>query len=81
MIQMNRLLTRLKSRYALRGGNQALERLDEIEALMGEQSIGDVIGTGLHEFLDFLQRQFMRLSDELASDFFGYDAPAQEQSQ
>ncbi len=81
MIQMNRLLTRLKSRYALRGGNQALERLDEIEALMGEQGIGDVIGTGLHEFLDFLQRQFMRLSDELAADFFGYDAPSQEQSQ
>ena len=81
MIQMNRLLTRLKSRYALRGGNQALERLDEIEALMGEQNIGEVIGTGLHEFLDFLQRQFIRLSDELAADFFGVEMPSQEASQ
>ena len=77
MSQMNRLLTRLKSRYALRGGNQALERLDEIEALMGEQTIGDVIGSGLHEFLDFLQRQLTRLSSELAADFFGHDPPSQ----
>ena len=78
MMQINRLLTRLKSRYALRGGNLALERLDEIEAMMAEQTIGEVIGTGLHEFLDFLQRQFIRLSNELSADFFGYTVPEEK---
>ena len=81
MMQMNRLLTRLKSRYALSGGNQALERLEEIEAMMATQSIGEAIGSGLHEFLDFLQRQFIRLSNELSADFFGYTPQTQEQVQ
>ena len=75
---INRLLTRLKSRYALRGGNQALERLDEIEALMEAKTIDDVIRAGLHEFLDFLQSQFIRLSNEVAADFFGHTMPAGE---
>ena len=70
--ELNGLLTRLKSRYALRGGNHALERLDEIEAMMGDQSIEAAIGSGLHEFLDFLQRQLIRLTNDLGTDFFGY---------
>lgn len=81
MDQMNRLLTKVKSRYALRGGNQALERLDEIEALMGAHTIADAIGTGLHEFLDFLQNQFIRLSNDVAGDFFGHTIPAGESAQ
>ena len=54
MIQMNRLLTRLKSRYALPGGSRALGRLDEIEAMMASQTIGDAIGIALsgHAHID-----------------------------
>ncbi|NNG05580.1 MAG: alpha-E domain-containing protein [Inquilinus sp.] len=69
---MNVFLTRLKSRYALAGGNQALERLDEIAAMLAGHDVDSVIGTGLHEFLDFLQRQLIRLSNDLGADFFGY---------
>lgn len=63
--QMDWLLTQLRSHYHLRGGSAALERLDELRAVLGDRSIEDVIGHGLHEFLDWVQRQLMQVFDEI----------------
>ena len=67
----NGLLTSLKSNYGLIGGNSALERLDELRALLHEANIKDVITHGLHEFIDWVQRRLNRLTEEIAADFFG----------
>ncbi len=72
MRQVNGLLTELKSRYMLRGGNIASERVDEMLAVIASHSIEQVVASGLHEFLDWLQRQVNTVSDELARSFFGY---------
>lgn len=73
MRQVNGLLTELKSRYMLRGGNLAAERVDEMLAVMAAHSIERVIASGLHEFLDWLQTQVIAVSNELAHSFFGCD--------
>jgi uncharacterized alpha-E superfamily protein len=71
--QMDGLLVRLKSRYMLRGGNRAMERVDEIQAALQSQTIDQVIGHGLHEFLDWLQFRFIDLTREIGMDFFGHE--------
>lgn len=69
---VNDLLTRLKSRYMLRGGNEAMECLDEIRAVLAAYTIERAIAGGLHEFLDWLQTQLGVLSNQLGRAFFGY---------
>jgi uncharacterized alpha-E superfamily protein len=78
---VNGLLTDLKSRYHLRGGNAALDRLDEILASMGGKTIEHVLRDGLHEFLDDLQTEFGAVADAVGADFFGWGSPAQAQAQ
>jgi uncharacterized alpha-E superfamily protein len=70
-------LTLMKSRYNLRGGNHALELFDEIRSALGTYTIEDVLRTGLHEFLDYMQRQLIRVTNELGHDFFGHERPDQ----
>jgi uncharacterized alpha-E superfamily protein len=71
-------LAQMKSRYHLRGGNFALELFDDIRAALGTYTIDDVLRSGLHEFLDHMQRQLILVTDELGYDFFGHVRPAQE---
>jgi uncharacterized alpha-E superfamily protein len=79
--QIATLLTEMKSRYLLRGGYQAMERLDEIQAILGTRTIDRIVAGGLHEFLDALQTQLIQLSSDLGSAFFGHDyAPAPERA-
>ncbi len=68
---VNELLTSLKSKYGLTGGNSALERLDELQAVLLEANIKEVIGHGLHEFIDWVQRQLNTVTDQIVADFFG----------
>ena len=63
--QIDWLLTQLRSRYHLRGGAAALERLDELRATLADQTIDYVIGHGLHEFIDWIQRQLMLIFAEI----------------
>ena len=73
MREVSHLLTRLKSRYMLPGGNQAMERLDEIQAALATSTIEAVITGGLHQFLDWIQRQLIALSNDIGRAFFGYE--------
>src|SRR5205823_4401859 len=64
------LLTELKSRFRLRGGVGAAEELDAMRAALSSLTIQDVIQSGLHEFLDAVQRQLIAITNHLAADFF-----------
>lgn len=69
--QINAVLTHLKSRYKLRGGNAAMERIDEIIATLTSRSIERVIEGGLHDYLDWLQLRLSNVTSELSHSFFG----------
>ena len=49
--RLDGLLTELKSRYSLRGGNSVLEQLDEMRAVLAAKPIETVLAEGLHEYL------------------------------
>ncbi len=67
-------LSELKSRYALRGGNDVAEGLDQLRAILGARSIEEVIAEGLHEFIDFIQRYLIAIITIcLSSAFFGHE--------
>jgi uncharacterized alpha-E superfamily protein len=66
-------LTELKSRYALRAGNDVAEGLDQLRAILGARSIEEVIARGLHEFIDFIQRYLIAITIRLSTAFFGHE--------
>lgn len=71
--QIDMLLTELKSRYGLRGGNTAMERIDEIQAALATHAIDPIIRDGLHEFLDWLQICLSEVSGAISQSFFGLE--------
>jgi len=79
--QMNDLMTVLKARYKLRGGNGALDRIDEIRVALVSHSIDHVLRHGLHRFLDWLQMRLSDVTAELSRDFFGASAMEQIEHQ
>lgn len=50
--EVDALLATLRSRYGLRGGVAAMERIDEIRGALFERNPAAIIAAGLHEFLD-----------------------------
>jgi uncharacterized alpha-E superfamily protein len=64
--------TGLKSRYNLRGGNDVAEGLDQLRSILGTRSIEEVLASGLHEFIDFIQRYLVAISARLGAAFFGH---------
>jgi uncharacterized alpha-E superfamily protein len=74
------LLGEVKSRYSLRGANDAAEELDRLRAVLGTLTITAILSEGLHEFLDLIQRQLIAVTRDLSIAFFGY-SPAGEQTQ
>jgi len=76
--EVGRLLSEVKSRHSLRGGNDAAEELDRLEVLLGTLDISAVLRSGLHEFLDSIQRQLIAITRELSTAFFGYTPEAHQ---
>ncbi len=72
------LLGEVKSRYSLRGANDAAEELDRLRAVLGTLTIREIISEGLHEFLDVIQQQLIAVSRDLSIAFFGYDGAASQ---
>jgi uncharacterized alpha-E superfamily protein len=70
--EAGRLLGEVKSRYSLRGGNDAAEELDRLRAVLGTLTITEILSEGLHEFLDVIQQQLIAVSRDLSIAFFGY---------
>jgi len=74
-------LTALKSRYAVRGGNDVAEGLEQLRSILSAQSTEQILATGLHEFVDFLQRYLVEVTNRLSVSFFGHPpAPAMAQA-
>jgi uncharacterized alpha-E superfamily protein len=69
----------LKLHYAIRRGNEVAERLDALRAMLSEVLLEDILRAGLHDFIDFLQVQFIAISERLSETFFGH--PPRESSQ
>jgi len=76
--EINSLLTELKSRYVLRGGNAASEAIDELRSLLQSHSIETILGRGLHEFIDVIQRHLIAIPTHLGADFFGVVPPPEQ---
>jgi uncharacterized alpha-E superfamily protein len=83
--ELDTLLTELKSRYGLRGGNDAAEAVDELRALLASHRIESILNKGLHEFVDLVQQLLINVANRLGVAFFGVvppdDTPSQSQSQ
>jgi uncharacterized alpha-E superfamily protein len=73
--EVDDLLHALRATYQLTGGAEAMERLDELRAVLSQERIDNVIRRGLHEFLDQLQGELIAVSQDLGRDFFGYAPP------
>jgi len=78
--EVGRLLGEVKSHHGLRRGNDAAEELDRLQVLFGTLDISAILRSGLHEFLDSIQRQLSAITRELSIAFFGY-APESSQAQ
>jgi uncharacterized alpha-E superfamily protein len=70
--EVDAAVTGLKSRYFLRGGNDVAEGLDQLRSILGTKSIDEVLSGGLHEFIDFIQRYLIAITDRLGAAFFGH---------
>jgi uncharacterized alpha-E superfamily protein len=80
--EADRLLGELRSRYRLSGGSEAAARITELRDSLRTLSIREVLGQGLHEFLDLVQRRLIAVTQGLSTAFFTPLEPdAQEQSQ
>jgi len=81
--QVEWYLAQLRSRYGLRGGSAALERLEDLRGAL-ERPIDHLIAEGLHEFLDRVQRDLILLQGDIANAFWpapDLQVEAQAQSQ
>lgn len=65
-----RLLMELRSRYMLRGGQDAAEGLDWLRVMLDELSTTEILIQGLHEFLDLVQSRLIAVSAALTRAFF-----------
>lgn len=60
----------LRTRFGLRAGQAAEERLEELRAGLEERGIDRIVDAGLHEFLDWVQRQLIDIAAALGTAFF-----------
>ena len=74
--QIDGFLTRLRSRYSLRRGAEAMESVDELLGALLSRPIEAVIREGLHDYLDWVQRQLILITSEIGQAFFGLEPPA-----
>ena len=68
--ELDAALTELKSHYSLRGGNDVAEGVDALRAILATRSTEEILGSGLHEFVDFLQCRFADITNRLTAAFF-----------
>jgi uncharacterized alpha-E superfamily protein len=69
--EADRLLGVLRDRHALPGAAAAAQGLRALRASLGALSIEGVIVSGMHEFLDQVQRRLIAATDDLSSAYFG----------
>ncbi|MBB2161913.1 alpha-E domain-containing protein [Gluconacetobacter sacchari] len=66
----------LRTDYGLKNGYAAAERVEELRATLAEQTVKDIILRGLHEFLDWVQRELHLVHEDIARAFWPAAMPA-----
>ena len=62
-------LGQLRTRYGLRGTAAALERIEEVRAAV-QGPLTTLLPRGLHEFLDAVQQELLRIASEIGTAYF-----------
>ncbi len=68
--QIEWLLSHLRSRDRLRGTIAPLERVEELRSAVLDTPVERIIDSGLHQFLDGIQRDLILLAAEIGTSFF-----------
>jgi uncharacterized alpha-E superfamily protein len=68
--QLHWAVGQLRTDYGLKNGYAAAERIEELRTTLAEQTVKDIILRGLHEFLDWVQRELRLVQDEIALAFW-----------
>jgi uncharacterized alpha-E superfamily protein len=68
--QLDWHLSQLRQRFGLRGGIAAMERMDHVRAMLTQQTVAELLKSGLSPFLDWLQVQIGLLHGEITDAFF-----------
>jgi uncharacterized alpha-E superfamily protein len=63
-------LDELRSQYGLSAGKTAAEELRALRADLRDLAGHELLGEGLHELLDFVQRRLITVTQALTADFF-----------
>ena len=71
LAQLDWHLNQLRSQYHLRGCAPALERLDDLRAMLASQTIDEILARGLSPFLDTLQRELGALHGDIMRGLCG----------
>ncbi len=71
LAQLEWHLTQLRTRYALRGGAKALERVDTLNGALTRQTVNDLVDGRLSPFLDWMQREIAALHADIVEGFCG----------
>jgi len=71
LAQLEWHLSQLRSRYNLRGGRRALERVDHLNGVLTEQAVADLVDRRLSPFLDWLQREIAGVHADIIEGFRG----------
>jgi uncharacterized alpha-E superfamily protein len=74
--QLDGVLTRIRSRYKLRRGDEAMEMMEALQAILFDRGVDDIIRNGLHEYLDGVQCRLSDLTTALGAAFFGHEQTA-----
>jgi uncharacterized alpha-E superfamily protein len=78
--QMRQHLAQLRAGYGLRAPDAA-ELTDELRAALISRSIDQVLGQGLHEFLDWVQLQLIRTHEAISHAFWRAPPTAELETQ
>jgi uncharacterized alpha-E superfamily protein len=71
LAQLDWHLNQLRSQYYLRGCAPALERLDDLRAMLASQTVDEILARGLSPFLDTLQRELGALHGDIMRGLCG----------
>jgi uncharacterized alpha-E superfamily protein len=70
-------LAELRSRYGLSQGDSVMDALGALRASLDTRNAEEVISSGLHEYLDWIQLTLIAVHRELGQAYFGYDGGAE----
>jgi uncharacterized alpha-E superfamily protein len=68
--EVDRTLAELRERYELSAGESALEHLRALRADLRDLTGRELLGHGLHELLDLVQRRLVAITQSLSAEFF-----------